>query len=132
MNQRKLEGSNAPDSFEIHLNYDDDPEEGKNNEYSSLLVSIKGNMLTKEERRVRFSVHGVEGSYIKYGLDVQEDQLKSGMTPLKNKEVFGIEEKEEQWGELTVSNEKGEVVTKKIPTKNGTYIEFYKNIAEGK
>jgi predicted dehydrogenase len=29
----------------------------------------------------RFAVHGTAGSWIKHGLDVQEDQLKAGVTP---------------------------------------------------
>jgi len=126
MNQRRLVGTTTPDSFEIHLNYDKDSE----GEFSSILVNLKGSMLIKEEKRIRFMVHGIDGSYIKYGLDVQEDQLKAGLTPLNNEDVFGIEAKEEQWGDLSISNENGETITKKIQTKTGSYIEFYKNIAE--
>ncbi|OUM57988.1 hypothetical protein PIROE2DRAFT_64689 [Piromyces sp. E2] len=127
MNQRKLEGTKTPDSFEIQLNYDNDVE----GDYASLLVSLKGSMLIKEEKRLRLMIHGVEGSYLKYGLDVQEDQLKAGLTPLKNEDVFGKEGREEQWGELTTSNSEGHAITKKYQTLPGTYIEFYKNIAEG-
>ena len=29
----------------------------------------------------RFSIHGTRGSYVKYGLDTQEDQLKAGLRP---------------------------------------------------
>jgi len=125
MNQRKLEGTTTPDAFEIHLNYDN--EKG---DYSSLLVSLKGSMLIKEEKRVRFMVHGIDGSYIKYGLDVQEDQLKNGLTPLNNSDVYGKEMKEEQWGILSTSNSQGETISKPYQTLIGTYIEFYKNIAE--
>jgi scyllo-inositol 2-dehydrogenase (NADP+) len=40
------------------------------------------------DQRPRFAVNGSEGSYVKYGLDPQEEQLKSGMTP--NDPGFGI------------------------------------------
>jgi predicted dehydrogenase len=30
---------------------------------------------------LRFAVHGTRGSYLKHGLDVQEDQLRAGVTP---------------------------------------------------
>jgi len=126
MNQRKLEGTITPDSFEIHLNYDKDVE----GDYASLLVSLKGSMLIKEEKRIRFLVHGIDGSYLKHGLDVQEDQLKNGLTPMKDSEIFGKETEEAQWGELTTTDKNGETVTKKYQTLPGTYIEFYKNIAE--
>ncbi|ORX72522.1 oxidoreductase family protein [Anaeromyces robustus] len=125
MNQRKLEGTITPDSFEIHLNYDNEKDE-----YSSLLVNLKGSMLIKEEKRIRFIVHGIDGSYIKYGLDVQEDQLKNGLTPLNNSNIFGKEMEEEQWGILSTSNSQGETISKSYQTFTGTYIEFYKNIAE--
>ena len=29
----------------------------------------------------RFAIHGTRGSYVKYGLDTQEDQLKAGLRP---------------------------------------------------
>ncbi|ORX59072.1 NAD(P)-binding protein [Piromyces finnis] len=128
MNQRKLQGTATPDAFEIHLNYDHEAtEEG---EYPSMIVILKGGMLIKEEKRLRFKIHGVDGSYLKYGLDVQEDQLKVGLTPLKDDTVFGKEKEEWQWGELSISGQDGTTQTQKYQTLPGTYIEFYKNIAE--
>jgi hypothetical protein len=45
-------------------------------------------MLTKQPG-ARFAVHGTLGSYIKHGMDVQEGQLRAGMSPLDA--GFGVE-----------------------------------------
>lgn len=29
----------------------------------------------------RYTIHGTKGSFVKYGVDVQEDQSKAGLTP---------------------------------------------------
>lgn len=127
MNQRKIAGNNSVDSFEIHLNYD---EEGKEN--SSSIVILKAGMLVKENNRIRYAIHGTEGSYFKYNLDVQEDQLRAGMTPLKNEAEFGIEKDEESWGIIntTLPPEHKLEISGKVKTINGNYIEFYKNVAQ--
>ncbi len=41
------------------------------------------------EPRPRFAVHGTGGSFVKYGLDPQEAQLKAGMDP--RDEGFGVD-----------------------------------------
>lgn len=130
MNQRKIEGCLVPDAFEIHLNYDKD----NNGDYSSLLVNLKASMLIKENQRLRFNVHGTHGSYIKYGLDIQEDQLRAGQMPSKNADVFGIEKGSESWGSLSAvsTTDTTQEINEKVQTENGNYLEFYKNIAEGK
>jgi predicted dehydrogenase len=49
-------------------------------EYSGLRVVLHASMLASGPMP-RFVVHGQAGSWIKYGLDVQESQLTSGMQP---------------------------------------------------
>lgn len=49
-------------------------------EYASLRVVLHASMLSSGPMP-RFIVHGQTGSWIKYGLDVQEAQLASGMQP---------------------------------------------------
>lgn len=70
------EGSEIDDSFDIRLNY------GK------LKVTLKSSLLVREEGP-RYILYGTKGSFVKYGIDVQEDHLKAGIMP--NMDTFGIE-----------------------------------------
>jgi scyllo-inositol 2-dehydrogenase (NADP+) len=67
----------------------------------------------------RYRIHGKKGSYIKYGLDVQESQLRAGMPA--NDARFGVEP-ESQWGRLTQgATGQSELVF----AEGGRWIEFY-------
>ena len=55
--------------------------------YGKRRISLRCSSLVSDQRP-RFAVHGSAGSYVKYGLDPQEEQLKAGMTP--NDPGFGI------------------------------------------
>ncbi|WP_226676977.1 oxidoreductase [Rossellomorea aquimaris] len=69
----------------------------------------------------RYQVHGLNGSYVKHGMDRQEDDLKAGKNPLS--EDWGMED-EENWGVLTTIS--GEDVTSEvIPSEKGDYTQFY-------
>jgi len=74
----------------------------------------------------RFQVHGSKGSFIKYGLDGQEDALKSGKKPINDS--WGADEPE-FYGKLNTID--GETVkTETIETVNGSYLTYYQKIAE--
>lgn len=49
-------------------------------DYGALQVVLNASMVVAAPE-VRFAVHGTTASWLKGGLDVQEDQLKSGMAP---------------------------------------------------
>jgi scyllo-inositol 2-dehydrogenase (NADP+) len=69
----------------------------------------------------RFQVHGSKGSFIKYGLDSQEDALKAGKVP---GEPHWGKDKEEWYGELSTFT--GELNSKgKKETLAGSYQAFY-------
>ncbi len=70
------EGSEIDDAFNIHL------------DYGRLKVILRSSLLVREETP-RYIIHGTKGSFIKYGIDVQEDHLKAGIMP-QNSE-FGYE-----------------------------------------
>jgi predicted dehydrogenase len=108
--QRK--GGVADDSFEVIL------------DYNHLKVTLKSGMLVRETGP-SFSLHGTEGSFIKYGLDPQEDALKRGETPL-NTQNWG-QEPEEAWGLLNTQLN-GLHYRGKIESLAGSYQSFYKNI----
>lgn len=70
------EGSEIDDAFDVRL------------DYGKLKVTLKSSLMVREEGP-RYILHGTKGSFVKYGIDVQEDHLKAGILP--NMEGFGIE-----------------------------------------
>lgn len=73
----------------------------------------------------RFMVHGDLGSFNKYGLDPQEEQLKAGLRP--GDPDWGAD-KPECFGELTTAV--GELTVRtKVDTMPGSYELFYRGIA---
>jgi scyllo-inositol 2-dehydrogenase (NADP+) len=108
---RHQRGGPADDSFQVHL------------EYPQVKVLLKaGNLVC--ETGPRFVLHGTEGSYLKYGMDPQEEALKSGASP--DQPNWG-REAEQAWGTHTRCN--GQPTRTKYPTLPGCYPEFYNNIA---
>jgi scyllo-inositol 2-dehydrogenase (NADP+) len=108
---RHQRGGPADDSFQVHL------------EYPQVKVLLKaGNLVC--ETGPRFLLHGTEGSYLKYGMDPQEQALKSGASP--DQPNWG-REAEQAWGTHTRCN--GQPTRTKYPTLPGCYPEFYNNIA---
>jgi predicted dehydrogenase len=73
----------------------------------------------------RYVVHGTKGSYVKWGLDPQEDQLKAGMG--FDSPGFG-EEPEADWGELRICE--GTPSTRRVKTERGDYRGFYANMRD--
>ncbi len=71
----------------------------------------------------RFTIHGTRGSYLKRGLDTQEDQLKAGLRP--GDAGFGGGNPP---GLLRVLEGEQEV-ERELPTRDGAYAEFYGALA---
>jgi predicted dehydrogenase len=70
------ENSQIADAFDIRM------------DYGTLKVTLKSSLLVREDSP-RHVLHGRLGSFIKYGMDVQEDQSKAFMLP--NTPDFGKE-----------------------------------------
>ncbi|CAM4290616.1 oxidoreductase [Gillisia limnaea] len=102
------ENAKVPDYFELLLLY------------PNLKVSLNAGMLVKEKGPT-FSIHGTKGSYIKYGDDPQEEQLKNGQKPNELSD-WGIESKN-IWGTLNTIDE-----TRTLESERGDYRIFYQNI----
>ncbi len=93
--------------------------------YEQLKVTLKAGMLVREPSP-RFILHGTEASFVKYGLDVQEEALKQGLTP---EAPHWGEEPDEQWG--TLYTQAGEqTLQQRIETVPGRYQAFYQNLVE--
>lgn len=86
--------------------------------YTELKVTLKAGMLVKEPLP-RFILHGTQGSFVKYGMDVQEDQLKEGILP--NEKAYGLDHKD-NWGYLNTEERV------QVKTLKGDYSLYYKNI----
>ncbi|UII27144.1 oxidoreductase [Fulvivirga maritima] len=104
--------SNITDNFELLLHYDD------------VKVTIKCGMLVKEPLP-KYILLGEQGSFVKYGLDIQEATLDKAEKPLSDAD-WG-EEPEEQWGVIHYE-ENGESIRKKVKSEAGNYPAFYENV----
>lgn len=93
--------------------------------YASLHVSLKSSYMVREEGP-RYILHGTEGSFLKWGLDPQEDALKSGRYP--DEPSWGQEPKK-LWGKLNTEIN-GLHYTGRLETISGNYQSFYNNIYE--
>ncbi len=71
----------------------------------------------------QFVVHGTKGSFVKWGLDPQEDALRAGA---KFSDAGFGEEPESQWGELYIPGEP----VRKIKTAAGDYRGIYANVRD--
>jgi predicted dehydrogenase len=71
----------------------------------------------------RCVIHGTKGSFTKWGLDPQEDQIKAGL-PFDAPE-YG-EDPASDWGELRICE--GE--TRRVPTLKGDYRGYYANVRD--
>ena len=106
-------GSKVDDSFDLFFHY------------PGVKCFVRGSYLVKEQGP-RYTLHGTEGSFLKWGIDPQEEALKAGQLPgSKNwgadpPELFGI-----------ISSESGEQeIKEKVPTIPGNYLAYYDNIYE--
>jgi scyllo-inositol 2-dehydrogenase (NADP+) len=93
--------------------------------YKDFHAIVKSSYLVREATP-RYILHGTDGSFIKYGIDPQEQALKEGKTP--GIAGWGTEGKE-WWGKLN-STIGGLHVEGLIETIPGTYTQFYKTLYE--
>ena len=68
--------SEIDDAFDIRL------------DYGKIKVTLKSSLMVREDTP-RYIVQGMRGSFVKHGIDVQEDHLKAGIFPKDNN--FGVE-----------------------------------------
>jgi scyllo-inositol 2-dehydrogenase (NADP+) len=91
--------------------------------YGKLRVILHSSCIVKQSGP-RFQVHGSHGSFIKYGLDSQEDALKARRIP--GEPQWGTDQ-EECYGELSIQLG-GLNLKSKIETIPGNYQSFYKEL----
>ncbi len=106
------EGGRVIDNFDLRMEYED------------LKVLVRSGYLVREAGP-RYSLHGNLGSFVKYGIDPQEDMLKAGFMPYGDD--WG-KENEEDWGFINTENNDLHLEGS-IETLAGDYPAFYNNIA---
>jgi scyllo-inositol 2-dehydrogenase (NADP+) len=91
--------------------------------YGHLDAHLKASYLVREEGP-RYILHGTEGSFLKWGIDPQEQHLKDGRYP---DEAGWGEEPKKLWGKLNTDH-KGLHFTGRVETISGNYQAYYDNI----
>ncbi|MGI0107961.1 Gfo/Idh/MocA family oxidoreductase [Salinimicrobium sp. WS361] len=102
------DNATVPDAFELLLFY------------PNLKVTLKAGMLVKEKGPT-YQLSGTKGSFVKYGVDPQEEYLKKGAKP-QNTAEWGVEPKE-IWGRLNTVEEE-----KFLESERGNYPFVYQNL----
>ncbi|KAG8934221.1 hypothetical protein FRC02_010391 [Tulasnella sp. 418] len=121
-NSRQLGPPDFADNFIAHLFYYNVPGSS-----IPLTVTVRSGSLSLLDPQLRFAIRGTKASFVKYGLDPQEDQRKKNPpTPLTDPS-FGIESEEYQ-GTLSSLDLEGKVVKRKIATETGRYLTWYENV----
>lgn len=113
--QREHNPVGLEDSFTALLHYD-----------NGLTVTAKAAVVSPEEKQLRFWVRGDKGSFKKYHLDIQEDQLKAGVRP--GDSGYGLEPSDRYGVLTTIKN--GQPSSETVPTVEGpTWVEYYRKLA---
>lgn len=94
-------------------------------QYNGFHAIVKSSYLVREQGP-RYMLHGTEGSFTKYGTDLQEQALKDGGVP--GSPGWAVESKE-FWGKLNTSIG-GVHMEGNIETIPGNYLGFYQNVYE--
>jgi len=105
------DGARTDDSFDLLLHYPD------------FKCMLRSSYLVREPGP-SFILHGTEGSYLKWGTDPQEDDLKAGIIP--GGDHWG-EEDEKNWGTINTGSDKNRKQGP-YPTLAGNYMAFYDNV----
>lgn len=99
--------SDVDDYFDIRLGYEDKQ------------IIVKSSLLVYDHS-LRYAIHGTAGSFIKPGLDVQEETLRQDVLP--DADDWGLEP-EDRWGTLYSPD-----FTGVVRSENGDYMAFYDGV----
>jgi scyllo-inositol 2-dehydrogenase (NADP+) len=111
--RREREGAVVDDAFDVTLFY------------PRMRAVLRAGMLVSEPEP-RFVVQGTCGSYVKFGLDPQEEALKRGEKP--GGDNWGVEPPD-RWGTLHLANGEGPTL-QLLPTPPGDYRQYYENVRD--
>ncbi|GJE84963.1 oxidoreductase [Phanerochaete sordida] len=129
-NIRGLGHPDVDDNFTITLRYPPRPAPAGALQPTSFTVILRGSILSVRAPQVRYVVRGTQGTYTKFGVDVQEDQLRVIGAP---EEIFTApaygQEPEELFG--TLENQRGDDVVRSIwpSSQKGDYAGLFRDVA---
>jgi len=103
----------ADDTFDVKLHY------------PTHTATLKSASLSKIPGAT-YQIHGTKGSFVKYGLDVQEENIEKGTIP--NTPEWGMEPKS-IWGTLKTEH-KGIEICSVIKSENGDYRDYFINLRD--
>jgi len=106
--------SQVDDAFDVHM------------EYPHLHTTLRARIIAYAPG-AHLLIHGTEGSFIKYGMDPQEEVLRSPNCP--DGPDWGPDwgvESEDRWGTLSLVNG----VSRKVKTARGDYRGYYANVRD--
>ena len=109
------QGALNEDAFDIRLGYIGETEK-------NLTVWLRSTM-TAAIPGPRFSLHGSQGSFVKFGIDPQEDAIKAG--GIIGSPGWG-EEPESEWGRLSLADGS----QSRVRSEAGDYRGYYANIRD--
>jgi len=92
--------------------------------YADMRVLLRSNTFVSA-KGATVSIHGDKGSFLKFGLDVQESQLQNGILP-GHKDW--AKHQDDNYGLLHLQTESGNH-SSRIESEIGSYEDFYSNIA---
>jgi len=107
------ENGQSDDTFDITLHYGDK------------IVKL-GSSAFQAGATLRYDLQGTKGSFRKFYLDPQEDQLRAA---LSFDDECWAKTNEDQHGVLTAANESGELSEETITTLKGEYLTFFNRLA---
>ena len=111
---RQRETSEVDDAFDVFL------------EYPRTRALLRARILAFAPTE-HYLLHGTRGTFVKYGMDPQEELLRTGKVP-KGKDwgaSWGVDP-EELWGTLSVEG----APSRKVKTERGDYRDFYANVRD--
>ncbi|KAL8278605.1 hypothetical protein RQP46_008897 [Phenoliferia psychrophenolica] len=120
-NSRLIGNPDVADSFLIHMHYEPTDAPGRK---LPLIATARGCILSLQAPQLRFSIKGTSGTFIKHGLDCQEDQLKKGAASALSQSDYGVEPASLDGTLYKASG------PETIRTINGNYPAWFANVAD--
>ena len=111
--QTLRENGQSDDTFDVTLHYSDK-------------VVKLGSSAFQAGATLRYDLQGTKGSFRKFYLDPQEDQLRAGLS--FDDENWALTNNKEN-GVLAFTNESGELVEETVATLKGEYLTFFNRLA---
>ncbi len=111
--RRERDGAVADDGFDVTLHY------------PRMRALLRSSMLACDNG-LRMVLRGTEGTYVKHGIDPQEERLARGETPAGPD--WG-REAPERWGQLTLAAGDG-LARERVETEAGDYRRYYENVRD--